>query len=309
VRPLPPEKDLDPDKDGFLDPNDKCPKLAGVAPDGCPAIDSDNDTFLDPVDKCPYEAGIAPDGCPPPDKDKDGFLDPVDACPEEPGIAPDGCPPPPDSDGDGIIDKNDDCPLVKEIYNGYKDQDGCPDELPQEVKWKEGTPIEGIFFEFNKDKIQKKSIKTLDAAVAVLKQFDDIRIEISGHTDDVGTDEANLDLSRRRAEAVKKYMVDQGVDPARIETIGYGRSKPIDTGKSSKARAKNRRIEFRVIVVDKSGTATVMPNPANDPAAVEEAAEKGAITADGPGAADAGTGSGTGTTTGTKSGTPAPRPK
>lgn len=281
VRPLPPEKDLDPDRDGFLDPNDKCPKLAGVAPDGCPAIDSDNDTFLDPVDACPYEPGVAPDGCPPPDKDKDGFLDPVDACPEEPGIAPDGCPPPPDSDGDGILDKDDDCPLVKETYNGYKDLDGCPDELPKEVTW-DGRPIEGIFFEFNKDKIQKKSTKTLDAAVVLLKQFDDIRIEISGHTDDVGSEEANLDLSKRRAESVKKYMVDKGIDAGRIETVGYGRSKPVETGKSAKVRAKNRRIEFRVLIVDKSGTATAVPNPANDAAAVDAAAAEGATTPGGP---------------------------
>lgn len=277
VRPRAPEKDLDPDRDGFLDPNDKCPKLAGVAPDGCPAIDSDGDTFLDNVDKCPYEAGVAPDGCPPPDKDKDGFLDPDDKCPEEPGIAPDGCPPPPDSDGDGIIDKDDDCPLVPEVYNGYKDKDGCPDELPKEIKY-DGRPIEGIFFEFNKDKIQKKSFKTLDEAIVVLKSFEDIRIEISGHTDDVGSEEANLDLSKRRAESVKRYMVEKGIDASRIETVGYGRSKPIDTGTSAKARAKNRRIEFRVIVVDKTGTATVMPNKANEAEAVEKAAESGATT-------------------------------
>lgn len=277
VRPRAPEKDLDPDRDGFLDPNDKCPKLAGVAPDGCPAIDSDGDTFLDNVDKCPYEAGVAPDGCPLPDKDKDGFLDPDDKCPEEPGIAPDGCPPPPDSDGDGIIDKEDDCPLVPENYNGYKDKDGCVDELPKEITY-DGRPIEGIFFEFNKDKIQKKSFKTLDAAITVLKTFDDIRIEVSGHTDDVGSEEANLDLSKRRAESVKQYMVDKGIDASRIETVGYGRSKPIDPGKSAKARAKNRRIEFRVIVVDKTGTATVMPNKANDAEAVEKAAEGGATT-------------------------------
>jgi len=277
VRPLPPEKDKDPDRDGFLDPNDKCPKLAGVAPDGCPAIDSDGDTFLDNVDKCPYEAGVAPDGCPPPDRDKDGFLDADDKCPDEPGIAPDGCPPPPDSDGDGIIDKDDDCPLVPEVYNGYKDKDGCPDDLPKEIKY-DGRPIDGIFFEFNKDKIQKKSFKTLDEAIVVLKTFDDIRIEISGHTDDVGSEEANLDLSKRRAESVKKYMVDKGIDASRIETVGYGRSKPIDTGTSAKARAKNRRIEFRVIIVDKTGTATVMPNKANEADAVEKAAAGGATT-------------------------------
>jgi outer membrane protein OmpA-like peptidoglycan-associated protein len=278
VPPRAPEKDLDPDKDGFLDPGDKCPKLAGVAPDGCPAIDSDNDTFLDKVDKCPYEAGIAPDGCPPPDADKDGFLDADDACPQEPGIAPDGCPPPPDTDGDGIIDKLDKCPLEPENYNGFEDEDGCRDDLPKEVVWNPNQPIEGIFFEFGKDKIQKKSFKTLDAAVKVLKDFPSLRIEVSGHTDDVGSEEANIDLSRRRAESVKNYMVEKGVEASRVETVGFGRSKPIDTGKSTKARAKNRRIEFRVIVVDKSGTATVMPNSANDAPAVDAAAAGGATT-------------------------------
>ncbi len=278
VPPRAPEKDLDPDKDGFLDPGDKCPKLAGVAPDGCPAIDSDNDTFLDKVDKCPYEAGIAPDGCPPPDADKDGFLDADDACPQEPGIAPDGCPPPPDTDGDGIIDKLDKCPLEPENYNGFEDEDGCRDDLPESAKPYENKPIEGIFFEFGKDKIQKKSFKTLDAAVKVLKDFPSIRIEVSGHTDDVGSEEANLDLSRRRAESVKNYMVEKGIDASRVETVGYGRSKPIDTGKSAKARAKNRRIEFRVIVVDKTGTAKVMPNSANDAPAVDAAAAGGATT-------------------------------
>jgi len=75
-------------------------------------------------------------------------------------------------------------------------------------------------------------------------------------------------------------MVEKGVEASRIETVGYGRSKPIDDGKSAKARAKNRRIEFRIIVVDKSGTAQVMPNPANEAAAVEKAAEGGATTPD-----------------------------
>ncbi len=278
VRPLPPEKDLDPDKDGFRDPGDKCPNLAGVAPDGCPAIDSDNDTFLDKVDKCPYEAGVAPDGCPPPDADKDGFLDADDACPQEPGIAPDGCPPPPDTDGDGIIDKLDKCPLEPENYNGFEDTDGCRDDLPKPAEDITKKPIEGIFFEFGKDKIQKKSFKTLDKAVEVLKPFPSLRFEISGHTDDVGSEDANIDLSRRRAESVRNYLVEKGIDASRIETVGYGRSKPIDTGKSAKARAKNRRIEFRIIVVDKTGTAQVMPNPANEAAAVDAAAEKGATT-------------------------------
>lgn len=260
VRPQPKPKDLDWDKDGIENDKDACPKLAGLPPDGCPAIDSDNDTFLDKVDKCPFEAGVAPDGCPPPDTDKDGIIDSEDQCPTEPWPEAPGCPPPPDQDGDKIIDKLDDCPLHPESYNGYKDSDGCPDEVPVEVRY-DGRPIEGIFFETKSDKIKKNSTKVLDRAVEVLKKFDDIKIEISGHTDDVGDDEFNQDLSQRRADSVKKYMVDKGIDASRITTVGYGKTKPLEEGKSAKARAKNRRIEFRVII-DKPTGATSSPDSA-----------------------------------------------
>ena len=256
VRPLPKPKDLDWDKDGILNDVDECPKLAGLPPDGCPAIDSDGDGFLDKKDKCPFEAGVAPDGCPPPDTDKDGIIDPDDQCPTEPWPEPPGCPPPPDSDKDGIIDKIDNCPLHPESYNGFEDEDGCPDKLPEKAKDYDGKPIEGIFFEFGSDKIKKNSAKTLDRAVAVLTEFKSIKIEISGHTDDVGSREANLDLSQRRADAVKRYLVEKGVEEARIKTIGFGPDKPIDPAKTAKARAKNRRIEFRVIIDKPAGAAS-----------------------------------------------------
>ena len=73
------------DKDGFLDPDDKCPDVKGVAPDGCPAPDPDKDGFLDPDDKCPTEKGVAPDGCPDKDPDKDGILDPDGQVPRREG--------------------------------------------------------------------------------------------------------------------------------------------------------------------------------------------------------------------------------
>ena len=88
--PPPPPKDTD--GDGFIDPQDKCPTIPGVAPDGCPPPDTDKDGFIDSQDKCPTEPGIAPDGCPDRDPDKDGVLNPDDKCPNEPGIPPDGCP-------------------------------------------------------------------------------------------------------------------------------------------------------------------------------------------------------------------------
>ncbi|HEY8375479.1 MAG TPA: OmpA family protein, partial [Nannocystis sp.] len=255
VRPPPKPKDLDWDKDGILNDVDQCPRLAGEPPDGCPAIDSDNDGFLDKDDKCPFEAGVAPDGCPPPDQDKDGIIDAEDQCPTEPWPEPPGCPPPPDTDGDKIIDRDDKCPMHPETYNGFEDDDGCPDKLPEKAKEWDRRPLEGINFEFRSDKIKKGSEKTLDVAVGVLKEFPSLKIEIQGHTDDVGGREFNLELSQRRAEAVKRYLVEHGIDESRIRTVGFGPDRPIDPAKTAKARAKNRRIEFKVIV-DKPEGAT-----------------------------------------------------
>ncbi|MCA9711725.1 MAG: OmpA family protein, partial [Myxococcales bacterium] len=183
----------DADGDGFLDPDDACPQQAGIAPDGCPAKDSDGDGFLDPEDACPQQAGAAPDGCPIPDSDGDGFLDPDDACPGEPGVEPDGCPVR-DLDGDGLLAPEDRCPEEPETVNGFDDEDGCPDDLPEVVKQFTGV-IEGIYFATGKAEIQSKSFPKLDAAVAVLTDYPALRVEISGHTDDRGKHDKNIKLS------------------------------------------------------------------------------------------------------------------
>lgn len=210
-----------------------------------PPKDSDGDGFFDPQDKCPTVAGVAPDGCPPPDSDKDGFIDPEDKCPNEPGIAPDGCPDK-DPDKDGILDPNDKCPTEPETKNNYQDEDGCPDEVPAEVKKFTGV-IEGIEFDTGKATIRPKSTATLDAAVKVLTDFPAVKIEISGHTDNVGKDEKNLKLSQDRADAVKKYFTDKGIDASRIQTRGAGPNEPIADNKTAAGRQKNRRTEFKLI--------------------------------------------------------------
>ena len=232
----------DSDNDGFIDPEDACPQEAGVAPDGCPIRDTDGDGIMDPDDKCVDEPGVPPDGCPIGDKDGDGILDPDDECPDEAGEPPDGCPIK-DTDGDGIMDPDDLCVNEPETVNDFEDSDGCPDEVPDEVAKFTGT-IKGITFETNKDKIRKGSKKILDEAVEVLKKYPDLRVRIAGHTDSTGNREYNVDLSERRAKAVRQYLVDAGIDESRLETRGAGPDEPIASNATKQGRAENRRIDF-----------------------------------------------------------------
>lgn len=238
-------KPSDRDRDGFVDPEDHCPDVPGVAPHGCPIGDRDKDSFLDPDDACPDVPGVAPDGCPIGDRDRDSFLDPVDRCIDEPGVAPDGCPLR-DRDGDGILDPDDQCVDQPETRNGFEDADGCPDELPEAVRNFTGV-IEGIHFDLDRDTIRKASTPVLDRAVAALVDYPSVRLEISGHTDSTGKHDHNLDLSRRRALSVRRYLVDHGVAADRITTRGVGPDEPLADNTTDSGRQKNRRIEFRVI--------------------------------------------------------------
>jgi outer membrane protein OmpA-like peptidoglycan-associated protein len=235
----------DSDGDGFTDPNDKCPQQPGIAPDGCPDKDSDGDGILDSKDACPTESGPATTGgCPIRDTDKDGIPDDFDKCPNEPGPV-NGCPDL-DPDHDGINVPDDKCPDKAEIKNGFDDEDGCPDEIPEKIRKFTGV-IKGIEFDTGKDTIRAASDGVLNGALIVLQEYPKTRIEISGHTDDVGKPEDNMDLSRRRAESVKNWFVSKGIDAKRIETKGAGPTEPIADNKGPVGRQKNRRIEFKLL--------------------------------------------------------------
>jgi OOP family OmpA-OmpF porin len=130
--------------------------------------------------------------------------------------------------------------------NGYQDQDGCPDELPKALKKFTGA-IQGITFETGSAKIKPSSFKVLDGAVKVLREFQDVRLEISGHTDDRGSADLNRKLSKARAESVQAYLSSKGIDEGRFSTIGYGPDKPVASNKTKAGMAKNRRIEFRLL--------------------------------------------------------------
>jgi outer membrane protein OmpA-like peptidoglycan-associated protein len=244
----PPKVALPPDADGDGVPDgaDKCPSQAGPAPDGCPPPkDSDGDGVDDERDACPNEAGLAPTGCPDRDPDHDCVPVPQDKCPDVPGLPSDGCPDP-DPDHDGISGDKDKCPNQPETVNGFEDEDGCPDTLPEKVKKYSGV-VPGIEFDLGRATIRPASKATLDDAAGVLKEYAALRISITGHTDDSGDRTKNIDLSKARAEAVKAYFVAQGIDAARIETRGAGPDEPISDNKLAAGRQKNRRIEFKLI--------------------------------------------------------------
>lgn len=180
------------------------------------------------------------------DADADHILDRDDRCPETPGVpAYQGCPIP-DADGDGILDPDDQCVEEPERENNYQDEDGCPDEVPEEAKPFDGV-IEGIVFDTAKSTIRAESRPKLDRAVKVLAQYPDLRIEIAGHTDSEGDEAFNLALSRERAWAVKAYLSGRGIDGSRIRTRGAGETEPIADNRTAQGRAQNRRIEFHRI--------------------------------------------------------------
>jgi len=234
----------DGDRDTVPDGRDECPNMPALTANGCPP-DTDGDGVFDPDDHCPREKGIAPDGCPDRDSDKDGIPLPCDLCPEEKGVQPDGCPVR-DTDGDGILDDKDKCPKEPETANGFEDADGCPDEVPKEVAAFTGV-IQGIEFDRAKATIRNTSVRTLSKAVDVLKKHPSVRVEISGHTSSEGDAEFNQKLSEERAAAVKAWLVDHGIESDRIETRGAGPSEPIADNKTAAGRAKNRRIEFKLL--------------------------------------------------------------
>jgi outer membrane protein OmpA-like peptidoglycan-associated protein/opacity protein-like surface antigen len=242
----------DTDGDGIPDAEDNCPNEAGPRENkGCPDKDTDGDGVIDRKDKCPDKAGPPErDGCPEEDKDGDGIVDSKDKCPDDAedkdGFEDaDGCPDP-DNDKDGILDKDDKCPNEPETKNGYQDEDGCPDEVPAQVKQFSGV-VKGINFRRNSADIKATSFPFLKQAVTVFKEYPALRVEISGHTSNEGKREFNMKLSRKRAEAVKDYLVSAGIDEKRVGTIGYGPDKPIADNDTKDGQEKNRRIEFRLL--------------------------------------------------------------
>lgn len=227
----------DTDGDGLPDNEDECPEEAGTKEmKGCP--DQDGDTVADKDDECPEEAGLVElNGCP--DADEDGVADKDDECPEEAGNAENNGCPWPDADNDGVLDKDDACP--NEAGDGA---DGCPSIAPETLEALNKLGVD-IQFAADSDKIMgKKVMGIIDEVKQILLDQPEISLIIEGHASTDGGEEYNMDLSTRRANAVRDYLISNGVDGDRLEAVGYGETRPKAEGDSPEARAKNRRVEF-----------------------------------------------------------------
>lgn len=239
--PATPPAPLDGDQDGVVDAQDKCPatpKGAQVDGAGC-ELDGDGDGVVDRLDQCPTTPPgrkVDAKGCEL-DGDGDGVVDALDQCPATPAgrkVDAQGCEA--DADGDGVVDALDQCPATP--AGDKVDAKGC-------TLFK--GALKGVNFDNDKADLRFDAIIILNLAVATLKQFPDLKVEVGGHTDSRNTDEHNLELSQRRAKAVLDYFVSQGIAPGRLQAKGYGESTPIADNETEAGRIANRRVELRVI--------------------------------------------------------------
>jgi OOP family OmpA-OmpF porin len=235
----------DVDEDGVEDSKDACPRVAGVLErQGCPVQDLDRDGLEGAADQCPEEAGPASrNGCPEQDADHDGVPDDSDACPQEEGFASlRGCPER-DGDGDSVLDHRDNCPREP----GPSDNQGCAPKQKQLVIIRPDRLElrERIAFESGTATLQPRTFPLLDNVARVLQAHPELSpLLIESHTDNRGDPEANRALSQARANAVRDYLVAQGLPPKRLEARGYGPDRPAASNETSQGREANRRVEL-----------------------------------------------------------------
>ncbi len=171
------------------------------------------------------------------DSDGDGVADYLDKCPNTPaGARVDGAGCELDTDGDGIPDWKDKCPTEK----GTVELNGCP-----EMSTATMTGINNIQFEYNSSVLRTSSYPTLDKVSSMMRANSSTMFQLDGHASNEGTDSYNMQLSIDRANAVKTYLVNSGVDAKNIATKGYGETRPIASNATEAGRVANRRVEFR----------------------------------------------------------------
>ncbi|NUO48325.1 MAG: OmpA family protein [Polyangiaceae bacterium] len=204
------------------------------------------------------------------DRDGDGLSDAVDLCPDDPedmdGFQDeDGCPDP-DNDADGIADVTDKCPNVPEDKNRVEDDDGCPEGSPSAAiasAWPDSLDlglgvrfVKGQSFDFTIPIAFKLNASTMnDQSLAMVERIagfllargKSLTVEVGVHSDSLGSDDRNKQLTQDRADEIRRLLMKAGVAGSRVKAVGYGETKPIVSNDSAENRAKNRRVEIRVI--------------------------------------------------------------
>jgi outer membrane protein OmpA-like peptidoglycan-associated protein len=240
----------DSDRDTVLDGLDRCantPAGATVDGTGCHS-DSDSDGVPNGIDACantPAGATVDARGCPS-DSDNDGVPNGVDACTNTPaGVAVDarGCPT--DSDGDGVNDGTDQCPRT--TPGSQVDAVGCPVSQVQRALETGTLTFSDVNFAFNSSTLLPGAEPVLMEVGRLLSARAD-RVELVGHTDSVGSDAYNQQLSLRRAEAVRDFLVRNfpGLAATRFDARGMGESQPVADNGTNAGRGQNRRVEIRL---------------------------------------------------------------
>ncbi|HEV2480525.1 MAG TPA: OmpA family protein [Puia sp.] len=200
--------------------------------------DTDHDGIDDEEDDCPLQPGTAQwHGCPAPDRDHDGVDDQHDSCPTVPGFARyNGCPPPPPPPPAPPPPPPPPAPVP---------------EIKKETTDQINYIAHNILFEPSSDRLTDGSFLALDDLVPLLQAHPNWRLTIEGYTDNSGTVEKNLQLSSKRAGAVKVYLMSKGVDERQLNSVGYGEEHPIADNHTAAGKMANRRVELKLTAVPK----------------------------------------------------------
>jgi outer membrane protein OmpA-like peptidoglycan-associated protein len=158
----------------------------------------------------------------------------------------DGCP---DPQGESaLLSGKENCPGLSETGGGYRDDAGCPDSIigapvKKGPEFPREQTLQGLEFKNKNADLSFGSYSVLDRLAKSLKDFPDVYIEVRGYTDAIGKADANRRLSQMRAEGIRQYLINQGIDPQRIRALGFGPDNPVGDNRTAAGRAVNRRIE------------------------------------------------------------------
>lgn len=194
---------------------------AGGAPAPRARVDLDGDGVQDEDDLCPERA-----------EDRDGFED-HDGCPDI------------DDDGDEVLDVADRCRLDPETRNGYRDQDGCPDKLPEALRVLVPKP-EALLFMSGSVALRAPARAALEQVARLLAEHESVRLLIIGHTDDREAPDDAEELSSERAEVARELLIEQGIQPWRLEVWGSGATDPVADNGNARGRLRNRRVDLQI---------------------------------------------------------------